>query len=87
MSERKTGGPAFPGFIEVYDTQTFPKMKRQDHPGMSLRDYFAGQALAGICTHIQPSIGPRMDTEKLYEACATYAYGIANAMIAEREKP
>ena len=32
------GGPAFPGPVGY-------------HPGMSLRDYFAGQALAAIMTH------------------------------------
>lgn len=37
-SETKNdGGAAFP-----FDMNAFP------HPGMSLRDYFAGQALAGI---------------------------------------
>ena len=51
-----------------------------DQSGMSLRDWFAGQALAGIA-----------DTAKLkmsddYSACARFAYAFADAMLAEREK-
>lgn len=43
--------------------------------GMTLRDYFAGQALAGIC-----AFGP-------YRTSAPQeAYKIADAMLAEREK-
>ena len=40
MSERADGGPAFPGPIHP------------GHDGMTLRDWFAGQALVGIAPGI-----------------------------------
>lgn len=72
------GGPAFP---RPYSCQNIPAQR-----GMSLRDYFAGQALAGMlaangvmeeATKVgdQPQIG-----------LAVVAYNIADAMIAERAK-
>jgi hypothetical protein len=77
MSEIKDGGPAFPnpalaneGFSPSYDVS-----------GMTLRDWFAGQALAGLAsnctdaglsTWLPDSIGAR-------------AYQYADAMIAARE--
>jgi hypothetical protein len=48
--------------------------------GMSLRDWFAGQALAGIVA------GTEADDET-EETCARYAYLYADAMMAERSKP
>lgn len=47
--------------------------------GATLRDYFAGQALAGMLANEQYDL----PTSKV----AGYAYAIANAMIAERNKP
>lgn len=63
------GGPAFP--LEGYST------------GMSLRDYFAAQALIGI-------IG-RADTATALEKCgegglAQACYVLADALLAERAK-
>ena len=43
--------------------------------GMTMRDYFAGQALAGMAESNRPTT-----------ACAKWAYQIADAMLAEREK-
>lgn len=45
-------------------------------PGMSLRDYFAGQALASF---------ESCDTLPAKQV-AEYCYEVANAMLAEREK-
>ena len=42
MSKIDDGGPAFP--LAVTEETI-------DHLGMSLRDYFAGQALAGLCAN------------------------------------
>ena len=48
--------------------------------GMTLRDWFAGQALAGIvCSE-------RYDPEP-WEGTAKAAYQVADAMLAERIKP
>ena len=46
------------------------------HPGMTQRDWFAGQALAGLATNEE------WDTEYI----AMVAYKTADAMLAERAK-
>ena len=51
------------------------------HPGMTLRDWFAGQALAGLLAH--PRCRDVFD-EGLSECLAEEAYHIAGAMLAER---
>ena len=61
-----TGGPAYPVPIDHWG------------PGMTLRDYFAGQALAIVMGRFDH------DHEPSDEDIAMYAYFIANAMIAER---
>jgi hypothetical protein len=47
--------------------------------GMTLRDYFAGQALIGLIA------SPRRGTSNM-GMCAKDAYGLADAMIEEGEK-
>ena len=61
MMTKDTGGPAFPG--DAGD-------------GMTLRDWFAGQALAGIAR-----------TGTYDTVMAKQAYSAADAMLAERSKP
>lgn len=47
--------------------------------GMSLRDYFAGQALAGMLANPKNTVSsPHVDS--------SYAYQYADAMLKEREK-
>jgi hypothetical protein len=55
---------AFPGGRSKFDGRTYP--------GMSLRDWFAGQALSGLMAHVRYS--PR--------DAARQAYDIADAMLA-----
>ena len=63
MDKPNDGGPAFPvGLL----------------PGMSLRDYFAGQAMAGQLADPDGEIDPKL--------IAKWSYAYANAMLAEREK-
>lgn len=75
----KDGGPAFP--VEVDDegaglqTSSFSGWAT----GMSLRDYFAGQALTGILRAVSGAREPI--------GVAELAYKMADAMLAEREKP
>ena len=66
MSAPKDGGAAFP----IYPDQDFLGLQ-----GMSLRDWFAGQALAGLATDDQWTSTP---------ALARHCYGIADAMLAAR---
>lgn len=85
--ETNDGGPAFPG-------ETRTRVIKADgdfmtvssevlvayHPGMSLRDWFAGQALAGIAANTRLVI----QVERV-DAISTSAYRIADAMLKARE--
>ena len=69
MSEKiDTGGPAFP---------TAPEAMNAGSDGMTLRDWFAGQAMAGI-VHAHGYPQPN--------EYASQAYAWADAMLAERAK-
>lgn len=72
-----TGGPAFP------EHKFTPSHGGGGHwtiqGGMTLRDWFAGQAVAGRASRVVPR--PEKD-----ENVAAWAYRIADAMIAERGK-
>lgn len=74
---RDDGGPAFPQPGDKFEDGD--RVARSwDQPGMKLRDYFAGQALAGLLAC------PRTSGEDT--AFAKDAYEYADAMIAERSK-
>ncbi len=75
MGSRNGGGPAFPR----QDTDW-----SEGHVGMSLRDWFAGQALAGIWAGDAPVYAHKLAESNL-EARAKTAYAMADAMLAERE--
>lgn len=64
------GGPAFPCDIEHVTHVA-------NHSGMSLRDWFAGQAITALVYH---------SGVELAEHAAHDAYQMADAMLAEREK-
>ena len=66
MSKINDGGPAFP----CVDAKGFVS------EGMSLRDWLAGQALAGLCSGNLPFCPDQVSRT---------AYGYADAMIAARE--
>ena len=68
MDQINDGGPAFP----CTDAKGFVS------DGMSLRDYFAGQALAGMLAN------PELPTDAEY--IAKWSYLNADAMLAERQK-
>lgn len=63
--------------------QAFPGDNNFYQPGMSLRDWFAGQALVGTIVD-QASWG--VDHSKKAPDFARIAFDIADAMLAEREK-
>lgn len=58
------GGQAFPTYSTLSPLQ-----------GMSLRDWFAGQAIAGLASHYEPP-----------ELAAEIAFKVADAMLAARMK-
>lgn len=78
---KNDGGPAFP----LPEGKTWPG---QDTHGMSLRDYFAGEAVTHAAVYIQ---GWENDTVQPHlgvcaKNIARVAYAIADAMLAERAK-
>ena len=72
MKKRFDGGPAFPE-VGSYDGGCHDF----SFEGMTLRDYFAGQALAGLASDNELV----MTHEKMSEWC----YTAADAMLAARE--
>ena len=71
------GGPAYP-VIGMQDT---------DSVGMSLRDYFAGKALAGMLANKRFHIFGYDGDTLADEQAAQNAYAFADAMLAKRAKP
>ncbi len=72
---KNDGGPAYP----MISWKTPDGMVTMQHSeGMTLRDWFAGQALAGMTT--------RQSFHAIEDAAATQAYAMADAMISERDK-
>lgn len=84
MSDTKDGGPAFPFGVRVdrYDTYSGNReaiSSIEEHaPGMSLRDWFAGQALIALASQTD------FDTYSWRET-AQQAYRQADAMLAARD--
>jgi hypothetical protein len=79
MKTINDGGPAF------------PLMGESNHPdggrylfnqGMTLRDYLAGQALAGLCV---PGLKDGPITDWKFDEIAPVAWKAADAMLAARE--
>lgn len=67
MNKINDGGPAFP--------LPCSNLFHNTADGMTLRDWFAGQAIMGLLARVHPT-----------NTSAKEVYGIADAMIKEREK-
>jgi hypothetical protein len=78
MSEINTGGPAFPAAVTVSASGDV----YHGFDGMTLRDWFAGQALAGICAN--PAWNDTFH-KSVSAPSAEAAYSMADAMLAARE--
>jgi hypothetical protein len=77
MSKINDGGPAFPSTI-----QYFPDDKNaNEEQGMTLRDWFAGQALAGMIS----GLDAKSEGSQAIKPIAAAAYDFADAMLAARE--
>ena len=74
------GGPAFPAESEHH----LNDMPNVLHTGMSLRDWFAGQALAGwLASYPDEGLD---DIPATARGVADFAYLVADAMLAARAK-
>jgi hypothetical protein len=75
MSMVNDGGPAFPVPVgTVYDS-----LAQSPEPGMSLRDYFAGQAIKVLM--------PQQEVRDTQEHISAWAYTMADAMLRARDLP
>ena len=83
MDKPNDGGPAFPSTVQE-DIDCCPRYAA-GYGGMSLRDYFAGQALAGILADPE-----RHGFNESHAECEFFvaedAYILADAMITLRER-
>lgn len=71
MSEKEMGVPAFPVHPDIRDDEP--------HAGMTLRDYFAGQALTGL---VLSKGGPYAASKDDF---AKESYWLADAMLEARK--
>lgn len=81
MTEKKpyrSNPPAFPRPLST-DEHEKPCNSSMDQEGMTLRDYFAGQVMAGFCADHSWYIGNP-------ENMAKFSYQVADAMLTERQK-
>ena len=70
MSDKNTGGRAFPA--------PTTKPLENYYPGMTLRDYFAGQAL--VSTNLGIGVA-----EEFYSRTAEHCYALADALLKARD--
>jgi hypothetical protein len=87
MPTEKDGGPAFPLAVSVSGAgDVYSSADVAGGMGMSLRDWFAGQALPAVMesalTHSDMFSSPK----SMNIAIALNAYAIADTMLAERER-
>lgn len=89
-TKRDDGGSAFP---EVYSDTDWPDHNSDRPPvtetysrgGMSLRDYFAGQAMTGYLAALKTA--PKdSEVTAFLEQAADMCYATADAMLKERAK-
>jgi len=76
------GGQAFPqvtgGHVEAPEGSSHNNLRLKTAGGMSLRDYFAGQALSGVFQEAITDVHDRTLARRCYE--------LADAMLVERAK-
>ena len=77
MSNTNTGGSAFPRAGNEWSEMEWVEAPAQQ--GMTLRDYFAGEALSSVNLGIGVS-------DDFYSRTAKHCYALADAMLKAREK-
>ncbi len=82
---KDNGGPAFAtSSTKAWDKNSHEYEDSEGQEGMSLRDWFAGMALTGLCMAHDKDAG--LNRREFLEAYPEASYALADAMIAEREK-
>lgn len=76
------GGTAFPFQSDLICATGKNQGKALATPGMSLRDYFAAEAMNGICSNADESL-PTIPSSR-HDLIAKSAYSIADAMLKAR---
>ena len=76
--EKATGGCAFPFNAGEFGIEP--------SPGMTLRDWFAGQALSEVMAVYATANGHMIGPDHFPRNCAEHAYRIADAMLVARSK-
>lgn len=85
MNEIDDGGLAFPvREAERFNPENNETHAIEQHWGMSLRDYFAGQALVGLLAHKDTQSNGSSAAE-FARVGSAFAFVIADAMIAARK--
>ena len=79
MADKNTGGLAFPQQLWGWSEDEKKMVCEGILPGMTLRDYFAGRALANLA-------GERLEPGDSFENTAQQCYSYADAMLKERNK-
>jgi len=80
MAHTSDGGPAFPQSVSAHDGGATASYDFVDGSGMSLRDYFAAKALAGMHARDGYDEGQRTPDQR-----ARLAYIDADAMLRARD--
>lgn len=82
------GGPAFPGNGVAWEPETHQYVTAESSQGMSLRDWFAGQALPSIIAAIVESTRdcPEVTQMDVLRESVIKAFRTADMAIAAREK-
>lgn len=78
MTQKQDGGPAFPSEGEGHGNPKYHS------PGMSLRDYFAGQVISAV--FLNGFEAGDLSPDGTAKLASNWAYMIADAMLSEREK-
>lgn len=80
MSNIEDGGPAFP-----HDNQELGDRHRVAQPGMSLRDWFAGQCAAAALVNARGI--DEATADMAFPLVARLSYKMADALLASRSEP
>jgi len=90
---KDTGGSAFPATtrLELLHSEGIPDQAKEviyvDSNGMTLRDYFSAKALQGVLSNEDCNTPDAFTDENAFSNLAKDCYKLADAMLAERNKP